>query len=446
MLIQTNDPKHYAEMRKRWVRSANPYSKDPTEGVLRVTSSIASQMPSLGLPYMPENGRAAFRSVLEFECPSGNGSVESILYFAEARGYCAHPCDWVPSSEGDQQFPKRYQPWASWLADNGYTPYYVGVPLTAQNFDSWKPNDLADAFRQLRRSDRNAADHLFATLGAKLPPNVRMKLVRAIVSGGMFHGLHPDDVPTIRQCLTDRDAKIRAYAEEVLKEMKGLETKEDHAIFLSQYFQVNGTKTTAPPGHDTDRLKIIISPHFHEGRVMRNCLSTNLDTLSSVLGITAEEFVRGFDLDDLKLDLSLLVMSTENEVARKRLALRLAEAGKNCPRGLFNDVGPDLWQMALEINLQSEYASTVFDFLGPKAGSLDLATIRRMKPFPRMMPSILNETATGNRPKVNVYDPLRIFGLVANKDAATELMDMAISAGMNEKNPRLTMLKLNLAL
>lgn len=436
MLIQSNDPKHYSEMRKHWTRAINPYSKDPTEGVMRVTEAIANQMPDLGLPRMPQNARTAFNDVLRYERPPGNGSVRSILTLTQARGYCAHPCDWVPSSEGDHQFPELYEPWAAWLAEKKYTPFYEGVRLTAENFDLWKPSPRVKAFRQLRRRDREAADQLLLTVVVKKPVAIRRDLVRVIGSDAMFNGLYPVDVPVIRHFLNDRDDKIRAYAEQKLNDMNGLETKEDHAKFLAKYFRIN--RTGLP--------KVTVSTQFHEDRVMRHCLSTDLDALAGVLGITAKDFVSSFDLEHFKGDLFSLSMRTTDTEARKVLAERVAEAGKECPAFLFRDADTDLWQKALDVNLGSQYPSTVFDFLGPKAGSLDITGVRKISHYSNLKSSIERKNETGQLP-VNInYDPLRIIALCANKDAAAEVFQEALAAGIAHDNPRLTMLKYNLSL
>jgi len=379
MLIQSNTPKHYSEIRKHWTRATNPYSKDPTEGVLRVAEAIANQMPDLGLPRMPLNARAAFKDVLMYERPPGNGSVKDILAFAQARGYCAHPCEWVPSSEGDDQFPALYEPWAAWLAENKYTPFFEGVRLTEENFDLWKPLARVLAFNHLWQRDRETAVHLLMTVCAKKPVSIRRDLVRVIGSNVVFNGLYPDEVAVARQLANDTDEQIRSYAEQKLNEMEGLETKEDHAKILAKYFKIKGKGLLSKFRGNASSPKVIIAQEISKDSSMRHYFSTDLDALVGVLGITAQDFTSNFDLEHFKGKLFSLSMRTKDTEARKILARRVAEAGKECPAGLFRDADPDTWRKALDVNLGSLYPSSVVNFLGPKAGSLDIKTVRKIR-------------------------------------------------------------------
>lgn len=446
MLIQSNNPEHYAQVRKHWVAAQNPYSKDPTEGVLRVTEKIADQMSDLGLPRMGADARAAFKDVLVYERPPGNSSVSQILGLAQSRGYCAHPCDWVPSSESDSQFPDLYEPWAAWLAANNYTPFYDGVRLTAENFDLWKPKPRVRAFRQFRKRDREAADHFLMTVCAKKPVAIRRALIKVIGSDAMFNGLYPSDVSVMKHFLSDRDGEISDYAAQKLKDMDGLETKEDHARALTKYFKISGrglfSRLTGKAANPT----VTISPKLHEDNVMRHCFSTDLDALVGALGITSKDFVSSFDLENFKGDLFALSMRTTDIEARKILARRVADAGKECPAYLFTDVEPELWQKALDVNLGSIYPSSAFNFLQSKAGTLDITKVRKMHGYADIVPSILRELETGKLPVNIQYDPLRIAALVANKEAAAELLNEALAAGISNDNPRLTMLKFNTTL
>lgn len=446
MLIESNHPKHYANIRKHWASAANPYSKDPTEGVLRVTEAIADQMPDLGLPRMPQTARAAFKDVLMYERPSGNASVTDVLTLAQSRGYCAHPCDWVPSAESDGQFLEIYEPWAAWLAENTYTPFYEGVRLTVENFDLWKPRPRVKAFAQLRRTDRVAADHLLMTVVAQKPVAVRRDLVKVIGANAMFNGLYPDDVPTITQFLQDRDATIRTNATQKLAEMDGLHTKADQANALAAYFDVSDTTPRSELNPTASHPEIIVSDAFYKNSVTRHCFSTDLDALVDALGITATDFARGFDLEHFKGDLFALSMRTTDMDARKILASRVAEAGKDCPAYLFKGVEPEVWKKALLVNLGSNYPSTAVNFLGLNLGTLDIADVRRLSQYSNMIPSIQREIETGERQIKTLYDPLRITGLLASKEAAAEVLNEALAAGITPDNPRLTLLTYNLAL
>ena len=93
----------------------------------------------------------------------------------------------------------------------------------------------------------------------------------------------------------------------------------------------------------------------------------------------------------------------------------------------------------------SQYPSSVFDFPNFIKGSLTYNLIRKVSHYKGLAQSITDELKDGKLP-VNIrYDPLRILGLLANKNAAREILTEAISIGIDQNNPRLTMLKFNLA-
>ncbi|PTX56774.1 hypothetical protein C8N43_1436 [Litoreibacter ponti] len=443
MLITSKADGVFAKIRKSWAKNLRRTS---THEVMRVSKAIARKMPDLDLPVMPAQARTAFRDVLIYERPPGNGSVEQTLTLAQARGYVAHPCDWVPSAMSDYQFPELYVPWAVWLAEQGYTPFYIGVPLTEANWDRWKPDPRRAAFRHLRRRDRAAGDALLMGPGAKAPAAERLDLLREIGSGGIFYGLYPDDVPIVRHMLNDRSEKVRDLAAEKLAEMDGLETRADHARVLARHFKVQGRGPSPKLNGDDTALKVVVSPELHEPNMMRHIHSTDLETLAEVLGLTPMELVCAIDPENFKSDFWGFLMRTRDMKIRAAYLHRLAEAGLETPGRAVPDGEAELAQRALEVALASEYPSTVFDTLGDKAGTLDVATVRRISHFRRFASSITEELETGGLPVNIQYDPLRIVAFIASKDAAAELLQEALDLGMDPDNPRLTMLKFNLAL
>ena len=64
--------------------------------IYRADERLQSELPELALPPMNEAARAAFMAVLEYEKPPANGALADFLVLAEARGFSAHPADWVP--------------------------------------------------------------------------------------------------------------------------------------------------------------------------------------------------------------------------------------------------------------------------------------------------------------------------------------------------------------
>jgi hypothetical protein len=403
----------------------------------KADAHLASQLPDLGLPRMNEAARAAFRAVLDYEKPSGNGSLVDFLALAEARGFCAHPSDWVPDFDDDPQHPQLYQPWVDWLSENGQTPFHEGNNLTAENWDRWKPKPRLRAFCRMLREDQQSSFDLLMAVGPLQPAATRLALLGEINAGGAFYGNYPRQVPMLRYFLADRSAKIRAVAEEKLKNMNGLETEEAHADELAKHLRVSDGSVTyeEPPAPYTQPYS-------------RNFACTTFDLLAKAISLSPRDLARQSDLGRLGSDFMLLITLTGDVETRSIVASRMLEEfpPDHIPIRMFREVARALWERGLRAQFDSEYPTPVFEFPGAKAGSLDIALIRQIKHYSRMTPSVTQELETGKLPVNEMYDPLRILALVASRDATKELLQEARAAGIAENNPRLTMLKFNMAL
>jgi len=398
---------------------------------------LASQLPELRLPRMNEAARAAFRAVLDHEKPTGNGSLVDFLALAEARGFCAHPSDWLPAFDDDPQHPQLYQPWVDWLSENGLTPFHEGNSLTAENWDRWKPRPRLRAFARMLREDQQSCFDLLMAVGPSQPAGTRLALLGEINAGGAFYGNFPRQVPMLRYFLADRSAKIRAAAEEKLKNMNGLETEEAHADELAKHLRVgDGSVTYREP------------PAPHTQPYSRHFACTTFDLLAKAIGLGSHDLARQSDLAKLGSDFMLLITLTGDVETRSIVTSRMLEQfpPDHIPSHAFREVARPLWERGLRAQFDSEYPSSVLEFPSAKAGSLDIALIRQIKHYSRMTPSVVQERERGELPVNNMYDPLRILALVASKDAASEMLQEARTAGIAESNPRLTMLKFNIAL
>jgi len=398
---------------------------------------LASQLPDLRLPRMNEAARAAFRAVLDYEKPPGNGSLVDFLALAEARGFCTHPSDWLPAFDDDPQHPQLYQPWVDWLSENGLTPFHEGNRLTAENWDRWKPKPRLGAFARMLRDDQRSASDLLMAVGQLQPAGTRLALLGQINAGGSFYGNYPRQVPMLRYFLADRSAKIRTVAEEKLKNMNGLETEAAYADELAKHLRVgDGSVTYSEP------------PAPHTQPYSRHFACTTFDLLAKAINLSPHELARQSDLARLGSDFISLATRTGDVETRSIIASRMLEEfpRDQIPLNMFREVARPLWERGLRAQFDSEYPNSVLDFPGVKAGSLDIALARQIKHYSGMAPSVIQECETGKLPVNNMYDPLRILALVASRDAASELLQEARAAGIAENNPRLTMLKFNLAL
>jgi hypothetical protein len=401
---------------------------------MRVNAWTARRLPDIGLPRMPPEARAAFRAVLDYEKPPGNGSVRDILELAEARGFVAHPSDWVPFAYGDDQFPQRYEPWAAWLARKGFTPYWRGVRLTAKNWRRWNKTAREDAFRVLLRHDRPTAHALMTDLVPKEREAVRVGLVVEFDAGRSYSGHQAKDVALLRQFLRDPSEKVKGHVQYKLANLEGLESEEANAAMAAVHFK------KSPDG------SILCAPEVHKPPVTTYLAHTTFDVLSAALGMPPEDFARKIDLADIKDSLRILILLTANAACRAIVAKRLVDAGRTDFRRFFEAADPETRAKGLRLSFPSPYPSTTFDFLGPDVGTLGLADMREIDQHRKMGKSVTRELNEGQLPVNTRHDPMREMALLADKAAAQSLLDEALRLGMAPDNPRLTMLRFNLAL
>ena len=404
-----------------------------TVEIYRADPELQRNLPKLDRPPMTEPARAAFRAMLEYEKPPANGSLSDHLALAEARGFSAHPGDWMPHIDLPGRHLPLYQPWVEWLSEHGLTRFHEGANrLTAQNWDRWKASPRSRAFEKLVLNDQDAALELMKNVAPSQPASTRLSLLGSITAGADFSGNYPRQVPLIRYFLEDRSAKVRDAAAAKLRRMNGLETEEAHAAELAQHLKVTETDVTyrVPP-----------EPHTHPFWVNWSC--TTFAALAEALGLTSRELALKSDIEGLRSNFYLLVTLTADVEARSIIASRLLDTGipeKVAPH-LFRGVDRPLWERGLRATFRSEYWNTVQEFLGPERGRLDASQMHELLAYEKLEASI-----TKDYKEEGAYDPLRAVALSVNKTAAAEALKTALSLGMKIDNPRLTALKFNMAL
>ena len=403
---------------------------------MKTTEQLANEMPELKLPRMRLTARSAYNQVLDYEMPPGNSSTRQVLELAESRGFSSHPADWIPYTRGDNQFASLYQPDVDWLSENGQTPYWEGNSLTRHSWDKFKPTSRRKAFRNLLNRDRAAVYDVMLNWNCHLPAATRLELLNEVDAGGMFYGNYPWQVTILKHYLLDKSKKVRELAATKLKRMAGLETAEDHAAELVKYFKVkDGTATSLLSPKDCITL-------------MRNFYSTTYDVFASALGLHPHELARISTIDCLT-KLMPLIASTPDVETRSIVATRLLDSNLQmdfiAPR-VFKDLPLALWERGLRLTFHSNYIFAFVDFLGTEIGKMQTSLVCETKCYKQLTLTVINEVKDQKLPINKSWDPLRILGLAVNKESANDILNKAIDLGMNPNNPRLAMLRLNLAL
>ena len=412
--------------------------------VRKLKAELAAQLPKLALPTMSEEARQIFRDILKTERPLANGSTKKYLDLARARGFSADARDWIPDIDtyaaGNPDFPLLYQPWMNWLADQGHVRFKTGVALTAENWHRWKPEHRRHAFGHLLHTNRTLAHNLLLTKGVKEPVPVRIGLLLEIQPGLDWGArFFEEDIKVIRAFGSDKSAKVRDFVDYKLEELNGLETWKAQARFFLKYLSVEDGKVIPLFDRQASATKDA-KPYFQTRR-------TTFEALAEVLDLSPLDLAERLDVN---VDLGPFVLLTQyakDQNVRATVARRMRDAGVDCPHHLLKEIDP---KAALKLHRKQAFEANqpgaVFDYLGDNLGHLEATDLADMHFYHRFKESVTAEIEDGTLPVNETYDSVRHMGLVLCKDAAARVYDEAIGLGMKRDNPRLQMLKFNLAL
>lgn len=407
-----------------------------------VDEDLAARLPELRLPRMGEQARAAFRAVLAYEKPPANGSVVDVLQLVEARGFSAHPCDWIPeySWQLSGRHPALYQPWVDWLSEQGLTKFHQGNTLTAENCKRWSRGQRRWALIEMIRNGRDDDFRAVKEFASSQPVSIRLQLVEEIRAWGSIDGAYPWQMPypwqtpLLEHFLEDRAENVRSFASYKLEGMGGLRTEKAYA----RKFAADLTVTE-------DSVRYREPPESYT----KSVLYTNFDALADALGLAPNELARRSALDETGKSLIQLAAMTGDAEVRSIFATRMLDSGnggEHIPLAMFAGTAPSLWERGVKAMFASPYVNSVQELLGSKVGTLSSAAMREWPCSHHISQTVIAELERGELPVNTAYDPLRVLGKVVDKHAASEVQDEALAAGMAPDNPRLTMLKLNLAL
>ncbi len=406
-----------------------------------VDEDLASKLPDLRLPIMPDEARAAFRAILAYEAPPANGSLVDLLQFAEVRGYAAHPCDWIPDYDWKYAggHPRLYQPWVDWLSEEGLTKFHQGNTLTPENFQRFSPGQRGGPIKALIRKGRSDDFAEVKAVAEAQPASARALIVNSISAWGSFDGCYPWQVPLLEYFAADKSDKVRSIARASLEKMGSLLTEEDYARKLANHITIR-----------PDGVGYAVAPTPHTFPFFKEFTCVSFAALANALGLTPTELASRSDLDGLGKELMGVAAVSGDPESRTILANRYLDkgtGGESLSLMLFEGLAKPIRARGLQAMFQSPYMDSVQEYLGAETGTLDAPSMRNWSAYQQLGEIVTDELKKKRQLPVNIiYDPLRCLGKVVNKEVARQVLDEAIGHGMSPDNPRLTMLKFNLAL
>lgn len=401
-------------------------------------------LPDLSLPVMPDAARQVFRATLkDFD---QHGLSERLLGFVASRGFVAHPLDWMPKG-ATTEAPDVYAPWVDWIARREADQAMPEDRLSAENWDAFFPAARRSELSRMRVHDPEAARTLLAAKAGGEPAEVRLRLIQI-----MQTNLQADDRPYLETLLGDRSGKVKSLAAHLLARLgvgigddaEKAAAHEELAEFLEAKKSLILRKRKLAPRALKTAAQERRRAALFELCILRD-LAGRLDTDEAGF---IEAWTFGAD-DDVDALLVTLVARTASDAVLPVMMKCMIAAGRDAlahAAPLIARLSPSdglTLQMAALKTLDSDMLDT-FQAHAPSFSALtteDLASLPIVKTLLRDGAGTEN---AGNRYRLE--KAVRLIAFLARREAAGDLVERLVGAGLSPAEPCLNPLRLNAAL
>ena len=181
-------------------------------------------LPALALPVIAEPLRPRFRRIL---ATKGGPSIERhLIDLVAARGYSAHPADWLPSPT-DDWVPDLYAPWLDWVRTET-TAKAAPAALTVETYDRWSWAERRAELARLRMADPATALSIIAAKAASEAVERRLRLLEILETR-----LSEADAEFLESLASDRSERVQAMARAYLARLGRTNDSTDLATELA---------------------------------------------------------------------------------------------------------------------------------------------------------------------------------------------------------------------
>jgi len=399
-------------------------------------------LPRLGLPVLPERHRPAFRRFFKLSKISTD-EANLLLQFLACRGYTVHPADYMPARFDD--LPPCYGPWEGWGDQESRT---LKVELGEDSWDDFPPAERVNALRELRQRDGTAARDLIAAKVVSMPAEQRFKVIAVLETG-----LHQDDTAFLERLRqNDRSAKVQALAAAFLARLGAVLDEAESAKELADFLEVGNKglinrKTTVK----TRKLKT----GAQKARRTELFETVSLPGLAEALGVAEEALVSSWQFGNFREDSEFcgLVARTGAIPLVSALTDRVlsdTSASAETLHALLDRLGPeDKWQrLPALLEKDPSVLPTAMRCAGDNLGRLGLRTLASSHFLKALLKSAGDQAADTAKTNQSAHFQTQLFqlGLLADQEAAQNLVQSFIQADMSRSDPALLMLQFNAAL
>ncbi|MEL6234153.1 MAG: DUF5691 domain-containing protein [Pseudomonadota bacterium] len=405
-----------------------------------VDAQPAKRLPRLSLPPLPDDLRPTFRRLLALIKPSGE-EMTQILWLMASRGATVHPADWMPKAV--DELPDVYAPWSDWRDRAAGDPPEM---LTSETWEEWMPAERRLALTAMRRDDPAQALALIIAHAPGLAAEQRFRTIQCL---GV--GLGPADADFLRGLETDRSAKVRRLATQLLSQLGLIEDDGASAAELAGFFAIQAAGVF-------QRRQVLVPTKLktEAQRARRRELFTtvSLSGFAAALALSPADLVGMWSDKDPETipDIAGMIARTGPAdllgPALDRL-LEFKDTKAEMLTELIQRVPPEDRHGYIPRLLQHDllHLATSVTAMRDHLGSIDRETLRLsgvLKEVTRAVESYVQEehrnTDTALRPM------LTNLGFLVDAPTARALLDLFVSKGAISADPALAMLSFNAAL
>jgi Family of unknown function (DUF5691) len=402
------------------------------------TLTRRAPLPRLALPALPEALRPLFRAALK---QAGDAQGRKwVAALAAARGFVAHPLDWMPAAS-DLDAPPAYAPWVDWLAQGDGKPARPLEELTPDNWDDFYPAGRRLALAAIRRFDPAKARALLEAKVAGEAAEVRLALIELLRVN-----LGPDDVPYLQSLSADRSGKVKQLAARLLARVGQHASGEDVA---SDVAELAGFVEAGRAGWLRWRTVYAPKELKSSAQIQRRAElfeKCQLIDLAGKLEATEEELIAGWQLGgkDHRADYAFacMVVASGSDAAVAQLAERLHDAGDVASLSqLLPRLDGNFKRAFVKVALATGIEAFAAPFEAVEPGTFGREDLMRSDRYTQMRKFIVGEEEPGGRSW-----NLSAYGLLATAPAAAAIIEDLVAAGLTFAHPSLALLRLNAAL
>jgi hypothetical protein len=396
-------------------------------------------LPRLALPALAEQLRPLFRAALK-QAADARGRTR-VAALAAARGFVAHPLDWMPSAS-DLDAPPVYAPWVDWRVQADGKHERRADELSLESWDDFYPAARRIALADVRRSDPAKARALLEAKAAGEAAETRLALIELLRVN-----LSAADLPYLQSLAADRSGKVKQLAARLLARI-GQRSSGDEA--MAEAAELAAFVETGKSGWL--RRRPVYAPRDLKSQAQlqrRDALfeSCQLIDLAGKLGVSEEELVAGWQLggkDGADRAFAGMVVGSGSDASVSQLAERLLAVGD---LAAFLVLLPRLGETARRSFVEAVLAggSAMLALLNAvddiKAGTFERDELMRSRLYKEIRAAIAGRNEADRR-AVDV----NAFGFLATAVAADAIVEDLIAAGLPFADPSLALLRLNAAL